>query len=176
MINRIHVFLLVAFATSVASAQITETRLTASDGSFSDFLGGSVSVSGDRALTGAYGDDENGQDAGAAYVFQYNGSNWVQHAKLLPGDGAAFAGFGASVSLSGDYALVGSSDDDNGSNAGAAYIFHFNGSAWVQQAKLLASDGAENDYFGYSVSILGDYAVVGALYESNANGNSAGAA
>ena len=43
-----------------------------------------------------------------------------------------------------------------------------------QQAKLTASDAEASDYFGRSVSIDGDYAVVGA-YAEDAGGSSAGA-
>ena len=58
-------------------------------------------------------------------------------------------------------------DGDNGSNSGSAYIFRLDGTSWVQQQKLLASDGAADDYFGCSVSISGDYAIIGALYDDD---------
>ena len=81
-----------------------------------------------------------------------------------------------SVSISGDYAIVGAHfDDDNGSGSGSAYIFKLDGANWVQQQKLTASDGAEWDEFGYSVSISGDYAIAGAMYDDD-NGNSSGSA
>ena len=86
-----------------------------------------------------------------------------EEAKLLASDGATGDYFGWSVALSGDYALVGAyKDDDNGSSSGSAYVFVRSGSSWSQQAKLLASDGAADDRFGYSVALSGDYALVGA--------------
>ena len=53
-------------------------------------------------------------------------------------------------------------DDDNGSDSGSAYVFDFVGTAWSQTAKLTASDGAASDEFGFSVSLSGDRALVGA--------------
>lgn len=84
--------------------------------------------------------------------------------------GAAFDGFGASVSFSGDTALVGSfQDDDNGIDSGSAYLFVRDGAGiWGQQDKLTASDGAESDGFGSSVSISGDSALVGAFQNDGA--------
>ena len=85
-------------------------------------------------------------------------------AKLLAFDGAADDQFGRSVSISGDVAVVGAWQHDlNGSNSGSAYIFRFNGLSWVQEAKLLASDGAAGHRLGNSVSISGDVVVVGAF-------------
>ena len=53
---------------------------------------------------------------------------------------------------------------------GSAYIFKRNGSTWTQQQKLTASDGANEDYFGISVSLYGDYALIGA-YGDDDNGS-----
>ena len=71
---------------------------------------------------------------------------------------------GISVSLSGDTALIGAYWDDVGSNnhQGSAYVFTRNGTTWTQQAQLTANDGAAEDWFGISVSLSGDTALVGA--------------
>ena len=66
-------------------------------------------------------------------------------------------------------------DDDRGSNSGSAYVFENTGSGWTQVAKLTASDGAANDYFGYSVAISGDTAIVGA-YRDDDRGSDSGSA
>ena len=96
--------------------------------------------------------------------------------KVFPDDAAAADYFGYSVSINGDYAIVGvRGDDDNGSMSGSAYIFKRQGDTWLQQAKLNAEDAASYDYFGWSVSISADYALVGAVGE-DANGSSSGAA
>ncbi|MCH8305825.1 MAG: choice-of-anchor D domain-containing protein, partial [Candidatus Marinimicrobia bacterium] len=153
-----------------------ETKLLASDGAAFDNFGWSVSISGDYAVVGAYLDDDSGSSSGSAYIFKRTGTTWVQEAKLLPSDGAVGALFGWSVSISGDYAVVGANaNDDNGSNAGSAYLFKRTGTSWAQEAKLLASDGAAFDEFGKSVAISGDYAVVGAPFDSD-NGTNSGSA
>ena len=140
-----------------------EAKLTASDGAAEERFGDSVSISGDYAIVGAPRDDDNGDRSGSAYIFKYNGGSWIQQTKLTASDGEAYDWFGWSVSMSGDYAIVGAPyDDDNGGASGSAYIFKRSGSSWTQQAKLTASDGATGDVFGLSVSISRDYAVVGA--------------
>ena len=99
--------------------------------------------------------------------------------KLVASDGAAYDGFGSSVSISGDYAIVGArSNDDNGNESGSAYVYYRNQGgpdAWGQLAKLLASDADTSDFFGISVSISGDYAVAGA-YRDDDNGAHSGSA
>jgi hypothetical protein len=91
----------------------------------------------------------------------------VELQKLTASDGATDDRFGISVSLSsdGNTALIGAYyDDDKGSSSGSAYVFTRDGSTWTQQAKLVASDGAGGDYFGWSVSLSsdGNTALIGA--------------
>ena len=104
---------------------------------------------------------------------------FIERKKLLPSDGESWDYFGESVSISGDTAIVGAyEDDDNGTESGSAYIFSRDqGGAdnWGEVKKLLPSDGAEFDNFGYSVSISGDTAIVGA-YRDDDNGDSSGSA
>jgi hypothetical protein len=140
-----------------------QVKLTAADGNDFDEFGYSVSVSGDYAIVGAQYGDGNEVNSGSAYIFKREGTNWSEQAKLTASDGVSGHHFGNSVSISGDYAIVGAPyNDDNGSQSGSAYIFKRDGTNWPQQDKLLAADGAVSDYFGYSVSISGDYAIVGA--------------
>ena len=88
-----------------------------------------------------------------------------EDAKLTAPDAAPGDVFGASVSVSGDVAFVGAYLDAcaAGQNCGSVYVYQFNGSAWVVQTKLTASDAAPGDYFGISVSVNGSVAVVGAF-------------
>ena len=89
----------------------------------------------------------------------------IIESKLFPSDGFKADRFGFSVSVSEDFAIIGVPyDDDNAIQAGAAYIFKKEGSRWIEVEKLIASDGAFDDRFGVSVSICGDYAVVGAYW------------
>ncbi len=140
-----------------------QVKLTASDGAADDWFGQSVSISGDYAVIGAYGDDDNGNFSGSAYVYSRNGRSWSRQAKLTASDGAGIDCFGSSVSISGDYAVIGATNGDgNVVDSGSAYIFKRDGTSWPQQAKLFASDGSLSEYFGCSVSINGDYALIGA--------------
>ena len=141
-------------------------KITAADGSTWSF-GESVSISGDTVIVGARGDDENGTASGAAYVFQRDqgGANaWDQVAKITADDGDASDSFGVSVSISGDTVVVGAyRDSDNGLYLGSGYIFQrdYGGpDSWGQVAKITASDGAEEDQFGWSVSISDETVVI----------------
>ena len=151
-------------------------KLTAGDGAEGDYFGIAVAISGDYAIVGAYSDDDNGSASGSAYVFERGGGSWTQVAKLTAGDGAELDHFGFPVAISGYYAVVGAtSDDDNGSNSGSAYVFEWDGTSWSQAAKLTAGDGAEEDRFGTAVAISGDYAIVSARYDDD-NGDGSGSA
>ena len=99
-------------------------------------------------------------------------------AKLLASDAAAGDWFGRSVSVSGDTAVMGAHSDDHagGTDAGSAYVFVRTAGGWTQQAKLTASDAAASDYFGVSVSVSGDTAVIGANQDDHAGGTNAGSA
>jgi hypothetical protein len=150
-----------------------QQKLLASDGEAGDEFGTSVSLDGDTALIGAWGDDDYGDGSGSAYVFTRTGTTWTQQQKLLPSDGAEQARFGFSVSLSGDTALIAAYHDET--YQGSAYVFTRTGTTWTQQAKLLASDGTSGDEFGVFVSLDGDTALIGAPGDDN-NGNYTGSA
>ncbi len=158
-----------------------DLKLTASDGAASDNFGNSVAISGDYIIIGAPNDDDKGFNSGSAYIYQRNADgSWTQQQKLTASDGAASDQFGYSVSISGDYAIIGAHGDE--SSKGSAYIFQRSpdGSGWTQQQKLTASDGvgggtAVGDLFGWSAAISGDYAVIGAFADDD-NGDASGSA
>ncbi len=85
--------------------------------------------------------------------------------RVTASDAASADDFGYSVAIEDDTVVVGSVLDDNagGVNAGAAYVYFRSGTAWSEQAKLVASDAVVNDRAGYAVAISGDTAVVGAI-------------
>jgi hypothetical protein len=125
--------------------------------------------------------------AGSAYIFKRNANDgsWKQSKKIVASDREASDMFGVSVSISGDYAIVGAynEDQDKGggntlSDAGSAYIFKNTAGSWAQVRKIVASDRGGFDLFGYSVAISGDYAIAGAYSESEdeAGGNNLAAA
>ena len=151
---------------------VEEQKLTASDGAEYDCFGGSVSISENYAIVGASWDDDNGGSSGSAYIFRRNGTSWIEEQKLTASDGGEYNYFGESVSISGDFVIVGADrDDDNGQRSGSAYIFKRNGTNWVEEQKLTASDGAAFDRFGGSVSISEDYVIVGASEDDNSKGS-----
>ena len=138
--------------------------MTASDAEVGDYLGISVSVSGDTAIVGAHQNDDGGVSTGSAYIFvRGTDDSWSEQAKLTASDPAWYDYFGQSVSVSGDIAIVGAyGDDDGGSTAGSAYVFARDGDTWSEQAKLSA-DGTIDGYFGYTVAVSGDTAMAGAF-------------
>jgi len=140
-----------------------EAKLVGSDGVAIDHFGVALDVSSDTAILGAPYHNGNSPQSGSAYVFRYDGVNWNEEAKLLPSAGAALGLFGAAVTIRDNVAVIGAPwDEDNGWRAGAVYVFRFNGSAWVREAKLLSSDGAGGDCFGASVAVSGDAITIGA--------------
>ena len=139
-----------------------QQELTASDGVAGDEFGYSVSVNGDTAVIAALGRDAY---QGAAYVFVRDGGLWTQQQELTASDGAAGDQFGVSVSLSGDTAVVGAYGKNT--DQGAAYVFVRSGGVWTPQQELTASDGTSSNNFGYSVSVSGNTAVIGAWRNNN---------
>jgi hypothetical protein len=145
-----------------------EQKLLASDGAEDDNFGYSVALYGDTALVGAYGDDDNGDESGSTYVFSRTETTWAQQDKLLASDGEAGDSFGWFVSLDGDTALISAYWSENGK--GSAYVFTRSGTTWAQQQKLTASDGVRPDWFGWSFSLSGDTALIGAFYKDSGTG------
>jgi len=143
------------------AANWTEIQnLLPSDGAANNYFGGSVSIDGDYALIGAENDDDNGAQSGSAYVFVHNGSTWTQQAKILAFDGEAGDNFGHSVSLSGNTAIIGAPYEDTyGEDFGAAYVFTRSGTTWTYKQKLYGRPRPA--YFGLSVSLDGDTALFG---------------
>jgi len=159
-----------------AGTWVQEAKLLPTDGLSGDRFGSCVAAGADTLLIGAPEADVVGGSSGAAYIFHATGSLWTQVARMVPADAAAGDYFGCSVTLAADAAIVGSRlDDDHGTNSGSAYLFVREGADWIEQAKLLASDGAAVDVFGCAVSASGDLGVIGA-YGHDGNAVNAGAA
>jgi hypothetical protein len=141
-----------------------QAKLTVSDDSpANDQFGGTVAISGDTAIVVAPFGDPTFANAGTAYVFVRTGTTWSQQAELFASDGASFEGFGSSVAISGETVLIGDPGDDAPAiDSGSVYVFERSGTTWSEQTKLTASDGAVGDFFGSSVAISGETAIVGA--------------
>ena len=151
-------------------------KLTAPDGAPEDRFGKAVSVSGDSAFIGAFFDDDNGLNSGSAYVFERVDGEWSQVQKLTPSDGSPIDQFGISATIDGTTAIVGAEyDDDNGTDSGSAYVFDRIGGVWTEVTKLTAPDGTAGDHFGWSVAISGDTIGVGANW-ADVQGSDSGSA
>ncbi len=165
--------------------------LNASDKTAGDEFGHSVAISGDYAIVGAMLEEHNATGgaklnlAGSAYIFERNGTSWKQAEKVVAADRATGDMFGASVSISGDHAIVGAYNEDEDetggntlANAGSAYIYKKSSGNWTQADKIVATDRGSSNVLGNSVAISGDYAIVGAHMESEnaSGGNTLGSA
>ncbi len=117
------------------------------------------------------------RDEGAAYPIVVDPLVFgVLQSELLPGDGAANDQFGSSVALDGTTALVGAPGKVVGMHScGVAYVYGYDGAAWVQQAELVPSDPGDGDWFGISVALHGTTAIVGAYAKVVGANNQQGA-
>ncbi len=154
-------------------------KIVASDRANSDHFGKSLAIDGTYAIVGAETEDEDATgnntllSAGSAYIFERDGGGtWNEAQKIVASDRAAVDLFGATVSISGNYAVVGAyqeDEDTTGGNtldkAGSAYIFERNGGSWGELQKVAASDRADADWFGFTAAISGNYALIGAYQE-----------
>ena len=156
------------YVASGSSWVLQQQQLGAGQAAPGDNFGYAVAISGDRVLVGAYRDNT---ERGAVVPYVFNGTFWTAQARfrgteVTPGDR-----FGIAVALNGDRALVGADESGAGGNAGgAAFVYEWSGSAWVQRQRLVASDRPPtfpdrwDERFGGSVALSGDQAVVGAQY------------
>jgi hypothetical protein len=131
-------------------------------------FGNAVALDQGTALIGAPWDDDDGSNAGAVYVFTRAGDSWTEQARLSPADAAAGDFFGGQVALDGDTAFVSAWIDFSNADApGSVYVFTRAAAVWTERAKLLASDGAPGDFFGSSLALEGDVALIGAYHDDD---------
>ncbi len=149
-------------------------KLIPSNGRAGDAFGFAVSGFDDTIAVSAYLSNENGSQSGSIYLFERNlGSpnNWGESLHLIPSDNQADDRFGRSLSLFENTLVVGAfRDDDQGQDAGSAYVFVRDSDAlnqWNETKKLFASDAQVNDRFGRSVAVMGDTIIVGADLDDN---------
>ncbi|HEV2472598.1 MAG TPA: FG-GAP repeat protein [Chthonomonadales bacterium] len=145
---------------------LAETMLTDPNNQASDAYGFSMAASAATLIAGAPGivystGAVNQSRTGAAYVYTLTSGAWKSQATLSANDGNGTLGFGTSVSISGNLAVVGSPLAHN--NTGAAFVFIRSGSSWTMDAELTAADGASGDYFGWSVATSGTAIAVSAV-------------
>lgn len=147
-----------------------EAKLIGSDTTNPDQFGSSVGIDGDRVVVSAPQDSHSNETtAGSAYVFRREGGTWVEEAKLIADDPANVQDYGSSVAIQGDRIVVGVKRDDADGcvsnlncDSGSAYVYRREGTSWIVEDRLIASDWTRGDYFGSSVAISGDRILVGA--------------
>ena len=152
-----------------------EVKIQATDGTGlgNTFFGLRVAISGNYAIVGAKRDDQDGSNAGAAYIFKKDTTTdtWDGGTKIRPGTNAsAGRGFGGDVDIDGEYAVVAS----NATNVlGSVYIFKRDTitDTWSQQAEIRPSEVHQYDLFAYKVAISGDYVIAGAPYDDDQGEN-----
>ncbi len=146
---------------------VEQAKLEASDGQGADNLGVSLDINRNYLIAGALATDApGGQDRGSAYIFKREACNWIEQAKLEPDESNDFMYFGQDVAIQGNTVIVGApNDDDFGQSTGATYVYTRSSQTWTQHSKLLANDAATFNFFGGSVALSDDKAVIGASLE-----------
>jgi hypothetical protein len=139
-----------------------QKKLMPGFGAVDDIFGYAVAISGNTVVVGAPGHDYGVADSGAVYVYVRSNGKWSLQQQISAGDFAASDGFGHSVAVSGDTALIGAPGRDSAgkSNSGAAYVYVRTGGVWAQQ-QTLSTGGAVDDHFGDAVALSGDLALIG---------------
>ena len=163
----------------ISVSALSEQKIQASDKQNSDLFGHSsaISADGDTVIVGTPGEDTGGSSTGAAYIFVWNGSTWVEEAKIQASDAQASDNFGwaTDISSDGNTVIVGAPFKNEGasSNVGAAYVFTRSGSVWSQQQKLSGTSSAAGNQFGIEVAISdnGENIVIGERYDDTASLN-----
>jgi hypothetical protein len=146
-------------------------KLLPDDGAAGDGFGYAVAISGNMALVGAYGDD-NGDYSGSVYLFDV--ATGTQIAKLLPDVGVGAMDFGYAVAISGTTALVGAPRAVDWEHLGGA-VYMFDVTTGTQLGMFYPDDDAYDDYFGASLAVDGNTAIVGSIYDDD-NGTNSGSA
>ncbi len=139
------------------------STLVSSTPSRDDAFGGKLALSGDILVVASSGDDEGFFSAGAAFVFRNIAGSWVQEAKLMASDTTQIAFFGTDVATDGDRIVVSAlqATADGNVNAGAAYIFTYDGVGWTEEDRIIAPEPRGSTNYGSTVDIEGDRVLVG---------------
>ena len=143
-----------------------------------DEFGHAVALSENFAIVGVPEEDNtNGNNAGAAYLFERTGDRqWTQIKKFTAPDGVANDRFAFSVDIDENTVVIGSRMSDvEATNDGAAYIFRKNQGGtdnWGLVKKIIGSENSSKDQFGHSVAISGNTIVVGARLDDGSGTNS----
>ncbi len=140
-----------------------EAVLTQDDPMSSAYFGSRVVIHDGWAAISALGDDTFDTGSGAVYLFEFDGSEWSQHSKLVYENSNRLYNFGKAISLHEDTLVITSPSDDLGhSNAGVVYIYRRHENTWVRDQELRHSDPRDYQEYGNAVAINKNLLVVAA--------------
>ena len=138
--------------------------------------GGSIDISADGTIVviGAQSNDDNGNNAGHARVYEYDGIDWIQLGSDIDGE-ATGNNSGGSIDISADGTIVvigAQSNDDNGNNAGHARVYQYDPTSadWIQLGSDIDGEAA-GDLSGLSISLSADGPPLGTIVAIGAQGN-----
>jgi len=159
-----------------------QLKLNASDAKVDDGFGTRIAMDGNIMVVGAPGLLDlrlPSTSQGAAYVFNWDGSNWVEQAILTASDGAPGDLFGFHLAIDGNTIVVGALNNQHmdiasGSviRSGAAYVYQWDGATWKEKQKLVANDAAAGDWFGIALDVSNNRIAVAASKADAAGSNS----
>jgi hypothetical protein len=158
------------FTVNVVNSCLAFQRMNPTNPYSAGQMGRTVAIDNDWAVSVAPGDEQRGQDAGAAYVMRRTNTTWAITQKLIPSTLAAGNQL-TGAAISGN-TLVLSAPLAN-SSTGAAWIYQFNGSQWVEVKTLVPPTTLS--LFGASLAISGTNVAVGAPWANLGGGRLSGA-
>lgn len=149
----------------LGASPLLEALLGANDLATDDGFGSALDPSGETVAVGAPGHDAGGADAGAVYLFRWDGAAWILEQKLQAPSPETGAAFGTAVCLDGERLIVGESHRTVGSDLqrGRFYVFERSGGAWSQVFEASGNGSGADDRVGYAVALLDDVLAASAL-------------
>lgn len=145
-----------------------QQKFTGSQTAQGDFFGMEAALDGTRLAIAATQDDDLGFNSGEVYLFDFDGTSWVETARLQAPDGDASDKFGSALALSGDVLVVGAAADEPGGivNSGSAYAFRNVGGTWGLEQKLTSQAAVTGGQYGWALATDGALLLVSAIEEA----------
>ena len=137
---------------NVGGAWQLEQELVDPDPVVDSGYGYAVAIDTDTIAVGSWGS--------GIWIWTRSGSTWTAATDIT--SPATLDSFGAALDLDGASLIVGAPrDDDAAANAGTAYVYTGAGATWTLESELPSTTATASDFYGESVTISGDTAVVG---------------
>jgi len=142
------------------SGQWAETHeiINPSENTWNDEFGFPSEIDGSWIAVAATGDDDQAENAGAVYLYQKQGADWIQQQKVFSQSAAAEDRFGSRLCLSGEWLFIGAPDADGGK--GVVEIFKLLGGEWIPNQSLTLHPTEEPQFFGASIDRKGETLII----------------